>query len=452
MKNVLDIERAEIMVPAGRVELTADLSLPDRATGLVIFAHGSGSSRRSPRNRRVAGMLNQGAIATILVDLLTEQEEAVDLRTAELRFDIDLLVRRLTAITEWAGGQPDLQSLRIGYFGASTGAAAALGAAAECPHTVRAVVSRGGRPDLAGAALGRVLAPCLFIVGGDDPVVLRLNREAIADLPRKTEWQLEIIPRATHLFEEPGALDRVANLALDWFQKHLKAGSPPAEGNMTLAQVAFRNMDTAPELEAAVQKETSGLDRFFNRIMSCRVVIEGPRRQEYGGLYNIRIDVGVPGEELVVEHNPTLHTGLQEIEAMRKTKQSEPHRERRDARRAIHEAFKEMRRRLQDYARRMRGDTKQHERLALGTVTKLSPEEGFGFLEADGHGVYFHRNSVLAGHFDRLRIGSRVRFAEEVGEKGPQASSVRLVRSTRQGRNAAGSALLPQESRGGAAS
>ncbi|MGA2714735.1 MAG: dienelactone hydrolase family protein [Bryobacteraceae bacterium] len=220
----MDIERAEITVPAGKVELVADLSLPDRATGVVIFAHGSGSSRRSPRNRRVAGMLNQGAIATILIDLLTEEEEAVDVRTAELRFDINLLVRRLTAITEWAGGQPDLQSLGIGYFGASTGAAAALGAAAECPDSVRAVVSRGGRPDLAGPALGRVFAPCLFIVGGDDQVVLRLNREAIADLPRETERRLEIIPGATHLFEEPGALDRVADLALDWFQKHLKAG------------------------------------------------------------------------------------------------------------------------------------------------------------------------------------------------------------------------------------
>jgi len=221
---------------------------------------------------------------------------------------------------------------------------------------------------------------------------------------------------------------------------------------MTLAQIAFRNMDTAPELEAAVQKEASGLDRFFNRIMSCRVVIEGPRRQEYGGLYNIRIDLGVPGEELVVEHNPTLHTGLQGLEAMRKTKQSEPHRERRDARRAIHEAFKEMRRQLQDYARRMRGQAKQHEGMLVGTVTKLSPEEGFGFLEADGREVYFHRNSVLAGPFDRLRIGSQVRFAEEMGEKGPQASTVRLVRSTRQGRHSAASVPLPGANREGAAS
>jgi cold shock CspA family protein len=212
-------------------------------------------------------------------------------------------------------------------------------------------------------------------------------------------------------------------------------------------------MDSAPELEEAVRRESSGLNRFFNRIVSCRVVIEGPSRQEYGGLYNIRIDLGVPGEELVVEHNPTLHTDLQELEAMRETKQFEPNRERRDVHRAIHEAFREMRRQLRDYARRMRGETKQqHAGPSLGTVTKLSAEEGFGFLDADGREIYFHRNAVLAGHFDRLRIGSRVHFAEEMGEKGPQASSVRLVRSTRQGRRAATSVLLPVAHRGGTAS
>jgi dienelactone hydrolase len=223
MKAALHIERAEIMVSAGNVELATDIALPHDATGLVVFAHGSGSSRRSPRNRRVAGVLNHGAIATLLIDLLTEEEETVDVRTAELRFDINLLVRRLTAITQWAGAEPELKSFGIGYFGASTGAAAALGAAAECPRSVQAVVSRGGRPDLAGPALGQVVAPCLFIVGGDDPLVVRLNREAIAKLPHQTEHRLEIIPGATHLFEEPGALERVADLALDWFQKHLKA-------------------------------------------------------------------------------------------------------------------------------------------------------------------------------------------------------------------------------------
>jgi dienelactone hydrolase len=221
----LSVEREGIRVPAGRIELAADLSLPEGATGLVLFAHGSGSSRHSPRNRHVADVLNHGLIGTMLIDLLTEDEEAIDLRTAELRFDIDLLVRRLTAITDWIGEQKNLNKLGLGYFGASTGAAAALAAAADRPRVAQAVVSRGGRPDLAGPALGRVLAPCLFIVGGNDAVVLGLNRDAIAELPDKTERRLEIIPGATHLFEEPGALDRVAELARGWFQKHLKGGS-----------------------------------------------------------------------------------------------------------------------------------------------------------------------------------------------------------------------------------
>jgi dienelactone hydrolase len=172
----------------------------------------------------VAEVLNRGSIGTILIDLLTGEEEAIDVRTAELRFDIGLLARRLTAITDWIGGQNKFNGFRVGYFGASTGAAAALAAAADRPRMAQAVVSRGGRPDLAGEALSLVLAPCLFIVGGEDPVVLRLNREAIAELPRQTERRLEIIPGATHLFEEPGALDRVAELARDWFQKYLKAG------------------------------------------------------------------------------------------------------------------------------------------------------------------------------------------------------------------------------------
>lgn len=222
VKSVQGMEHREITVPADGVELTADLSLPDSTVGLVVFAHGSGSSRHSPRNRHVAAVLNHGAIATILIDLLTEEEEAVDLSTAELRFDIDLLVRRLTAITDWVGGEPDLNNLGIGYFGASTGAAAALAAAAERPDTVRAVVSRGGRPDLAGPALSQVLAPCLFIVGGDDSVVLGLNRAAIAELAPTTARHLEIILGATHLFEERGALARVAVLAREWFQNYLE--------------------------------------------------------------------------------------------------------------------------------------------------------------------------------------------------------------------------------------
>lgn len=202
---------------------------------------------------------------------------------------------------------------------------------------------------------------------------------------------------------------------------------------MTLApQITFRNMEHSPTLEADVLKEASRLEKFFPRIMSCRVAIEGPRREEYGGLYRIRIDLGVPGEELLVEHNPTLHGSLQAREAMHRTKQSEPHRERRDAALAIREAFHEMRRRLQDYKRRIEGQTKRHEKMPLGTVIRLSPGEDFGFLESEGREIYFHRNSVLSGHFDRLRIGSPVRFAEEMGEKGPQASTVRMVRAARQ--------------------
>jgi cold shock CspA family protein len=200
-------------------------------------------------------------------------------------------------------------------------------------------------------------------------------------------------------------------------------------------------MDSAPKLEAAVLREAKKLDLFFPRIMSCRVAIEGPKRQE-GGQYQVRIDLGVPGKELVVERDANLHSSLQDLKAVGKTKDSEPTRERRDAQVAIHEAFREMRRQLQDYARRMRGSTKQREGLSAGIVTRISPDDGSGFIEADGHGVYFHSNSVLDGHFDRLRIGSRVRFAEETGEKGPQASSVRLVRPARQGRNAAASVLL----------
>ena len=217
------MQRESIEIPAGDVELAADLVLPRNAAGLVLFAHGSGSSRHSPRNRHVADILNQVSIATILADLLTETEEALDRRTTGLRFDIGLLAGRLIAITDWIAAENDLSPLGTAYFGASTGAAAALAACAERTQKVRAVVSRGGRPDLAGLALHRVTAPCLFIVGGDDPLVLRLNREAMAELPRQTERRLEIVPGATHLFEEPGTLDTVAELARDWFLKNFEA-------------------------------------------------------------------------------------------------------------------------------------------------------------------------------------------------------------------------------------
>jgi len=213
---------------------------------------------------------------------------------------------------------------------------------------------------------------------------------------------------------------------------------------MTLApQITFRNMDPSPGLEAAVLKEAARLERYFSRIMSCRVALEGPKREEYGGLYRVRIDLGVPGEELLVEHNPSLHATLASQETVHETKQSEPHRERRDPKVAIREAFHEMRRRLQDYVRRIGGQTKKHERLPVGKVIRLSPEEGFGFVESEGREIYFHRNSVLGSNFSRLRIGSPVRFAEEMGEQGPQATTVRLVRAARQRQNAAASVLTP---------
>jgi len=218
------MEQFVTSVRLGGIQLAADISLPDHARGLVLFAHGSGSSRHSPRNRHVAGVLNRGAIGTVLIDLLTPDEEAIDVETAELRFDIPLLGRRLVAITDWIGEQPGLNQLELGYFGASTGAAAALVAAADRPRIVRAVVSRGGRTDLAGAALNGILAPTLFIVGGDDSMVLDLNRWAMAKLPRQTKHKLAVIPSSSHLFEEPGALDQVAVLARDWFRDYLGLG------------------------------------------------------------------------------------------------------------------------------------------------------------------------------------------------------------------------------------
>lgn len=215
-----------VRVPAGPAMLEGDLTVPEAARGVVLFAHGSGSSRFSPRNRHVASLLNEGRLATLLIDLLTPEEEAVDRQTAHLRFDIGLLAERLIGTTDWLLQQPETRHLRVGYFGASTGAGAALVAAAERPRTVGAVVSRGGRPDLAGTALPLVQAPTLLIVGGDDLQVIELNRRALVQL--RCEKQLVIIPGATHLFEEPGALDQVAQYAREWFERHLvrdQAGS-----------------------------------------------------------------------------------------------------------------------------------------------------------------------------------------------------------------------------------
>ncbi len=206
-------------VAEGMVTVEGNLVVPERAVGVVLFAHGSGSSRLSPRNRRVARALQDRGLATLLIDLLTAGEEAIDIETAHLRFDIGLLADRLAGATDWLVKQPESRDLRIGYFGASTGAAAALVAAALRPQSIGAVVSRGGRPDLAGDALPRVQAPTLLVVGGEDFAVIDLNREAYARLLCKR--RLEIVPGATHLFEEPGTLEKVARLAGDWFLKHL---------------------------------------------------------------------------------------------------------------------------------------------------------------------------------------------------------------------------------------
>ncbi|MEW5927498.1 MAG: dienelactone hydrolase family protein [Gemmatimonadota bacterium] len=211
-------------VPSATVTLLGDLTLPPESRGLVLFAHGSGSSRFSSRNRFVADRLNQTGLATLLVDLLTPEEEAADRHTGHLRFDVGMLAGRLADAVDWLGGHPDTRGLHIGLFGASTGGGAALVAAAERPHNVGAVVSRGGRPDLAGDALPRVEAPTLLIVGGDDEPVLGMNRAAMAAM--HTEVALLVIPGATHLFEEPGALDQVAEFAGDWFLRHLGPAAP----------------------------------------------------------------------------------------------------------------------------------------------------------------------------------------------------------------------------------
>ena len=217
-----------IKLRAGGVTLAGDLQVPAPCAGLVLFAHGSGSSRHSPRNRFVARFLNRAGLGTLLLDLLTREEEAEDLETGALRFDIGLLSARLIGAADWAAADPGLCDLPAGFFGASTGAAAALTAAAERPGRIRAVVSRGGRPDLAAETLSRVHAPSLFIVGGEDRTVLRFNRTAMELLLAGTERQLAVIPGATHLFEEPGALEQVADLAQAWFQRHFAACAPNA--------------------------------------------------------------------------------------------------------------------------------------------------------------------------------------------------------------------------------
>lgn len=221
-----DIERS-VSIPAGTVTLAGDLVVPESSRGIVVFAHGTGSSRHSPRNRYVAEALREAGLATLLMDLLTLDEEAADARTGHLRFDIDLLAERLVAATDWLAFGPRTDRLAIGYFGASTGAGAALVAAAERPDLVRAIVSRGGRPDLANAALERVKAPTLLIVGSHDEPVIDMNRAAMAHM--RAPVRLEIVPGASHLFEEPGTLQTVAALAREWFAHHLGASPRPVK-------------------------------------------------------------------------------------------------------------------------------------------------------------------------------------------------------------------------------
>ncbi len=214
-----------VRIPTGHELLDGDLSIPAGARGLVIFAHGSGSSRHSPRNQQVADVLHLADCGTLLLDLLTPAEEQVDRLTAHLRFDIPLLARRLICAIDWAAGDPQTNGLRIGLFGASTGAAAALVGAADRPALVRAVVSRGGRPDLAGEAIARVKAPTLLIIGSRDLPVIEVNREAASVMTCRHE--IAIVPGATHLFDESGTLEQVSVLASRWFTQHLTATRTP---------------------------------------------------------------------------------------------------------------------------------------------------------------------------------------------------------------------------------
>lgn len=214
------VEATPVHIPASGVVLNADLTMPAEARAVIAFAHGSGSSRHSTRNRYVAQVLNGYRFATLLADLLTDNEETLDTRTRHLRFDIPMLADRLIDIADWLQHEPQTQKLNIGLFGASTGAGAALIAAARRPENIMAVVSRGGRPDLAGNYLPDVIAPVLLIVGENDPEVLELNKQTLAQLNPNARSRLEIVPNATHLFEEPGTLEAAALLAAEWFQTH----------------------------------------------------------------------------------------------------------------------------------------------------------------------------------------------------------------------------------------
>jgi dienelactone hydrolase len=254
-----------VSVVVGKAILNGDLVIPPRARGAVLFAHGSGSSRHSPRNRFVARELHAGGLATLLIDLLTPEEEAIDLRTRHLRFDIGLLGERLIGAVDWLTARPATRHLPIGLFGASTGAAAALVAAAARPEAVGAVVSRGGRPDLAGERVLRAVhAPTLLIVGGDDTDVIKLNRAAFDELGAAKE--LAIVPGASHLFEEPGTLEEVAKLARGWFRRHLDTTrdtggenrSPEAERDPVEGRGSRRHVDRVGEPADVVGADLEG--------------------------------------------------------------------------------------------------------------------------------------------------------------------------------------------------
>lgn len=221
--NRTNVENQYVRILSLGVHLEGILSIPEDAKGIVVFVHGSGSSRHSPRNQYVAQTIQAGGLATLLFDLLTADEEEIDLQTRHLRFDIDLLARRTSGVLEWVALQPYECVSRVGLFGSSTGAAAALIAAAELPHKVHAVVSRGGRPDLAGEALPKVQAPTLLIVGGNDLAVIHLNEQALAQMQPGQNKKIVIVPGASHLFDEPGTLEFAARLATEWFQSHLSA-------------------------------------------------------------------------------------------------------------------------------------------------------------------------------------------------------------------------------------
>jgi putative phosphoribosyl transferase len=223
--NKINTENRSVQILSAGVRLEGIISIPDEPKGLVVFVHGSGSSHHSPQNQYLAHVLQDGGLATLLFDLFTIPEETIDLRTRHLRFDIDLLARRTAGVLEWLDLQPFAYGLKRGLFGASTGAAAALIAAAELPEKVDAVVSRGGRPDLADAALANVHAPTLLIVGGNADALIDLNEQALAQMPPWIDKKLVIVPGASHLFEEPGTLEYAAQLAQDWFLAHLSAVS-----------------------------------------------------------------------------------------------------------------------------------------------------------------------------------------------------------------------------------